>query len=43
MNLVKGNEYFNIRYQIKECMVWILREVLLLSMGGLMSVCKRKI
>ncbi|MDA9042139.1 heme lyase CcmF/NrfE family subunit [Candidatus Pelagibacter sp.] len=43
MNLVKGNEYFNIRYQIKSFMVWIWISVLLLSLGGLMSLFKRKI
>ena len=43
MNLVKGNEYFNIRYQIKTFMVWIWISVLLLSLGGLMSLFKRKL
>ncbi len=43
MNLVKGNEYFNIRYQIKPFMAWIWISVLLLSLGGLMSLFKRKI
>jgi len=43
MNLVKGNEYFNIRYQIKPFMIWIWISVLLLSFGGLMSLFKRKI
>jgi len=43
MNLVKGNEYFNIRYQIKPFMVWIWISVLLLGFGGLMSLFKRKI
>ena len=43
MNLVKGNEYFNIRYQVKPFMVWIWISVLLLSLGGLMSLFKRKI
>ena len=43
MNLVKGNEYFNIRYQVKPFMVWIWISVLLLSFGGLMSLFKRKI
>ena len=43
MNLVKGNEYFNIRYQIKPFMVWIWTSVLLLSLGGLMSLFKREI
>ena len=43
MNLVKGNEFFNIRYQIKPFMVWIWISVLLLSLGGLMSLFKKKI
>ncbi len=43
MNLVKGNEYFNIRYQIKPFMIWIWASVLLLSLGGVMSLFKRKI
>ena len=43
MNLVKGNEYFNIRYQVKPFMFWIWISVLLLSLGGLMSLFKRKI
>ena len=42
MNLVKGKEYFNIRYQIKPFMIWIWISVLLLSAGGLMSVFKQK-
>ncbi len=41
MNLVKGNEYFNIRYQIKPFMLWIWISVLLLSLGGLMSLFKK--
>ena len=43
MNFVKGNEYFNIRYQVKPFMVWIWISVLLLSLGGLMSLFKREI
>ena len=43
MNLVKGKEYFNIRYQIKPFMSWIWISVLLLSLGGLMSLFKKKI
>ena len=42
MNLVKGGEYFNIRYQVKPLMVWIWISVLLLSFGGLMSLLKKK-
>ena len=41
MNLVKGNEYFNIRYQVKPFMVWIWISVLILSFGGLISVLKK--
>ena len=42
MNLVKGDEYFNIRYQVKPFMIWIWISVLLLSLGGLMSLFKKK-
>jgi cytochrome c-type biogenesis protein CcmF len=42
MNLVKGNEYFNIRYQVKPFMVWIWISVLLLSFGGLMSLFNKR-
>jgi cytochrome c-type biogenesis protein CcmF len=43
MNLVKGNEYFNIRYQVKPFMIWIWISVLLLSFGGLTSLFKKKL
>ena len=43
MNLVKGNEYFNIRYQIKPFMIWIWISILLLSFSGLMSLFQKKI
>tara|TARA_X000001036_G_scaffold318439_1_gene296864 strand:+ start:1172 stop:3055 length:1884 start_codon:yes stop_codon:yes gene_type:complete len=42
MNFVKGNEYFNIRYQIKPFMIWIWISVLLLGFGGSISLFKRK-
>jgi len=42
MNLVKGNKYFNIRYQVKPFMLWIWISVLLLSLGGLTSLFKKK-
>ena len=42
MNIVKGKEYFNIRYQIKPFMIWIWISVLLLSLGGLMSLFKKR-
>ena len=42
MNLVKGNEYFNIRYQVKPFMIWIWISVLLLSLGGSISLFKKR-
>jgi cytochrome c-type biogenesis protein CcmF len=42
MNLIKGSEYFNIRYQVKPFMVWIWISVLLLTLGGLMSLFKNR-
>ena len=42
MNLVKGNEYFNIRYQVKPFMLWIWISVLLISIGGMISFFKVK-
>ena len=41
MNLVKGKEYYNIRYQVKPFMIWIWISVLLLSLGGIMSLLKK--
>ncbi len=42
MNLVKGNDYFNIRYQVKPFMIWIWISVLLLSFGGIISLFKKR-
>jgi cytochrome c-type biogenesis protein CcmF len=42
MNLIKGDEYFNIRYQVKSFMIWIWISVFILSLGGLMSLFKKK-
>ena len=41
MNLVKGDEYFNVRYQFKPFMIWIWISTLLLSIGGIFSLFKR--
>ena len=41
MNLVKGNEYFNIRYQIKPFMVWIWISTLLITLGGTYSLFRK--
>jgi cytochrome c-type biogenesis protein CcmF len=42
MSLVKGDEYFNIRYQVKPFMVWIWISILIISLSGLMSLFKKK-
>ncbi len=43
MNLVQNQNYFNIRYQIKPFMIWIWFSVLLISLGGSVSLFKKKI
>ena len=43
MNLVKGNEYFNVRYQSKPFMVWIWISVFLLGLGGTIGLFKTRI
>ena len=43
MSLVKGNEYFNVRYQSKPFMVWIWISVLLLGLGGTIGLFKTRI
>ena len=41
MSLVKGNEYFNIRYQIKPFMVWIWISTLVIALGGIYSLFRK--
>ena len=41
MNMVKGNEYFNIRYQIKPFMIWIWISTLLIVLGGACSLFRK--
>ena len=43
MNTVQNEEYFNIRYQVKPFMLWIWISVLLISLGGLLSLFKKRI
>ena len=43
MNTVKNEDYFNIRYQVKPFMLWIWISVLLSSLGGLISLFKKKL
>ena len=42
MNLIKGAEYYNIRYQVKPFMIWIWISVLMLTFGGSLSLFKKK-
>ena len=41
MNTIKGEEYFNVRYQIKPFMIWIWISTLLLAVGGFLSLYKK--
>ena len=42
MNTVQNEEYFNVRYQVKPFMLWIWISVLLISLGGFISLFKKK-
>ncbi len=42
MNTIQNEEYFNIRYQVKPFMLWIWISVLLISLGGTISLFSRK-
>ena len=41
INLLKGEEIFNVRYQTKPFMVWIWISVFLISIGGILSLFKK--
>jgi len=41
MNSVKGSEYFNVRYQKKPFMIWIWISIILIIMGGSVSLFRR--
>ena len=41
MNLLKGGDYFNVRYQIKPLMIWIWISILFIVFGGLISLAKK--
>ena len=43
MNLVKGNDFYNIRYQTKPFMIWIWLSTILLASGGLVNFFYKKI
>ena len=42
MNLVKGNDYYNIRYQTKPFMIWIWLSAILMCIGASINFIKRK-
>ena len=42
MNSIQNQDYFNIRYQIKPFMIWIWISVLLITLGGLTSLLKKR-
>ena len=42
-NLVQNQEFFNVRYQVKPFMLWIWLSVILISIGGFLSILKRKL
>ena len=41
INLVKENEYLNVRYQEKSFMIWIWISAILISLGGFISIFKK--
>ncbi len=42
INLVQNQDYFNVRYQVKPFMLWIWLSVLIISLGGLISLLKKR-
>ena len=40
-SLIKDDGYFNVRYQFKPLMIWIWLSVLIMSLGGLLSLIKK--
>ena len=43
MNIVQNEKYFNIRYQIKPFMLWVWISVLLITLGGVISLFNKKL
>ena len=41
INLLKGEEIFNVRYQTKPFMIWIWISTCLISIGGILGIFKR--
>ena len=42
MNLVQNQDYLNIRYQIKPFMIWIWLSILIITIGGSLSLIKKR-
>ncbi len=42
INLIKGEEIFNVRYQKKPFMIWIWISTLLIAIGGIASLSRKK-
>ena len=42
-NLVQNQDFFNVRYQVKPFMLWIWLSVILISIGGFLSILKRRL
>ena len=41
INIVKENEYLNVRYQEKPFMLWIWISAILISLGGIINIFKK--
>ena len=41
INIVKENEYLNVRYQEKPFMLWIWISAILISLGGIINILKK--
>ncbi len=42
INLVQNQDFFNVRYQVKPFMLWIWLSVILISIGGIVSLLQRR-
>ena len=40
-NILKNDGFYNVRYQIKPFMIWILISIILISLGGILSIVKK--
>ena len=41
INLIKNENYFNVRYQVKSFMIWIWISTLVIALGGFISLIKK--